>query len=311
VLYQSLRTLTRFACGAAMLMASLSSVLAQAPDMPMPNQGVAVGAQYDTTHVYVAPDKVDAFVTSFVTTFGGHASAQALMSVLPTPSSTEFQALFTPVGNLSVFAYQTPIPFPFGQERTGYLVTSLDQGVKAAEKAGADVIVEPFADPIGRDAVIQWPGGVKMQLYWHIIAPSYAKLETIPENRVYVSQDRVDEFVRDFVRFAHGKVVSDDKQADAGEIGQPGERFRRVQIESQFGNMLVLVADGHLPFPFGWELTGYQVDDLNGTLAKATAAGAQVLSKPYQTGNRTTAIIEFPGGYIAEVHTLTAATHLP
>src|SRR2546430_11947377 len=52
---------------------------------------------------------------------------------------------------------------------------------------GADVIVAPFNDPIGRDAIVQWPGGVNMQLYWHTTAPNYAKLQTVPENRVYVS----------------------------------------------------------------------------------------------------------------------------
>lgn len=78
----------------------------------------------------------------------------------------------TPVGMLSVFAYKTPVPFPFGQERTGYLVANMDDAIKAARAAGAGVIVEPFRDPIGMDSVIQWNGGVKMQLYWSFSAPS-------------------------------------------------------------------------------------------------------------------------------------------
>ena len=32
---------------------------------------VAVGPQYDSTHVYVAPEDLDRFVTSFLATFGG------------------------------------------------------------------------------------------------------------------------------------------------------------------------------------------------------------------------------------------------
>ena len=32
---------------------------------------------------------------------------------------------------------------------------------------------KPFDDPIGKDAIIQWPGGVNTQLYWHTTAPSY------------------------------------------------------------------------------------------------------------------------------------------
>ncbi len=265
---------------------------------------VAVGAQYDSTQVYVARSDLDAFVKSFVATFGGKPSTRSVTNVMPVPSSTEFQYLWTSVGTLSVFAFQTPIPFPFGQERTGYLVTDMDEAIKAARSAGAEVIVEPFKDPIGMDAVIQWPGGVKMQLYWHFMRPKYPPLETIPDNRVYVSRDQADNFVDDFVRFARGKVVEDDKHADAGEIGRAGAMYRRIRITSLFGNMQVLVTDGHLPYPFGHEVSGYQVQNLYATLEKAKAAGAKILSAPYTTDNRTAAIVEFPGGYIAEVHSL-------
>ncbi len=266
--------------------------------------GVAVGPQYDSTHVYVATGDLDAFITSFVAMFGGQPSKRSVTNVLPVPSSTEFQYLWTSAGTLSVFAFETPIPFPFGQERTGYLVTDINRAIKAARAAGAEVIVEPFKDPIGMDAVIQWPGGLKMQLYWHFTPPKYPPLETIPDNRVYVSRDQADTFVNDFVRFAHGKIVADDKQADAGEIGRPGETYRRVRITSLFGNMQVLVTDGHLPYPFGHEVTGSEVADLAATLEKAKPAGVKILSPPYTTDNRTTAIVEFPGGYIAEIHSI-------
>jgi predicted enzyme related to lactoylglutathione lyase len=268
---------------------------------------VAVGAQYDSTHVYVSPKDIDAFVTSFAAAFGGHASNKTVTNVLPVPSSTESQLVATPAGMLSVFAFETPVPFPFGQERTGYLVTDMNDAIKAARECGAEVIVEPFPDPIGRDAVIQWDGGVKMQLYWHFTAPSQPPLATIPENRIYVSADRVDVFVRNFNCFAHGRVVSDNKNADAGEIGRPGQTYRRISIESRFGKMKVLVTDGHLPFPFGHEVTGYEVSDLAATLTKAKAAGASVLSPPYTADDRASAILQFPGGYIAEVHALTLA----
>src|SRR5277367_2596748 len=66
--------------------------------------GVAVGAQYDSTHVYVAPGDLDAFVKSVNATFGGNASKLLLTNVLPVPSSAEFQFVWTPVGTLSVFA---------------------------------------------------------------------------------------------------------------------------------------------------------------------------------------------------------------
>jgi predicted enzyme related to lactoylglutathione lyase len=265
--------------------------------------GVAVGPQYDSAHVYVSSADLGAFATSFVATFGGEASKPSVTSVTPTPSTTEFQAISTPAGLLSVFAFETPVPYPFGEERTGYLVTDMDQAVKAARSAGAEVIVEPFQDPIGRDAVIQWPGGVKMQLYWHTTPPHSPPLETVPDNRVYLSLDRADEFVKDFVRFAHGKVIADDRNADAGEIGRAGETYRRIRITSLFGNMQVMVTDGHLPYPFGRETTGYQVQDLSATLEKAKAAGVKILFAPYSTGGRTSTVVQFPGGYIAEIHT--------
>lgn len=286
---------------AALLLAVATSTShAQTP----PAAVVAVGPQYDTTHVYVAPADLDAFVSSFVSTFGGKPSKRSVANVLPVPSSTQMQYLLTPAGALSIFAYQTPIPFPFGQERTGYLVTDMDQAIKAARAAGAEVIVEPFKDAIGIDAVLQWPGGLKMQLYWHFKASANPPLESIPENRVYISRDQADNFVAGFVRFAQGKVVSDDPQAAAAEIGRAGETYRRIEIASLFGNMLVLVTDGHLPYPFGYETTGYRVTDLSATLDKAKAAGVKILSAPYAAHDRTTAIVEFPGGYIAEIHSL-------
>jgi hypothetical protein len=163
------------------------------------------------------------------------------------------------VGIVSLFGYQTPIPYPFGMERTGYLVTDLDIAVAAARANGADVLVAPFPDRIGRDAVIQWPGGVAMQLYWHTTAPSYLPLQTVPENRVYVSPDSADTFVRGFLGFSHGTLVSDDAHAPGIEIGRPGDVYRRVRIESMFGKITVLVTDGHLPYPYGHETTGYEV----------------------------------------------------
>ncbi|MCK1419719.1 glyoxalase [Bradyrhizobium sp. 182] len=263
---------------------------------------VGVGAQYDTTHVYVAPEDVDKFVASFISTFGGQSTKQVVATVTPTPSSTTSQLLQTPVGTVSLFGFKTSIPYPFGAERTGYLVTDLDQAIDAARDAGADVLVAAFPDPIGRDAVIQWPGGVNMQLYWHTTKPSYAAFETIPENRVYVSPDRADAFTRSFLRFSHGKIVSDDQHAAGVEIGRAKDTFRRIRIESIFGKMTVFVTDGHLPYPYGRELTGYEVKDLQGTLIKAKASGATVLVEPYTSDGRLEAMVQFPGGYIAEIH---------
>src|ERR1700751_1160172 len=172
-------------------------------------QSVAVGAQYDTTHVYVSPQDFHRFVASLIATFGGTTTKQGVFTVTPTQSSTMSQLVLMPVGTVSVFGFKTPIPYPFGLERTGYLVTDLDEAVRAAKATGADVFVASFNDPIGRDAIIQWPGGVNTQIYWHTTTPSYTSLQTVPENRVYVSPDRADAFVRSFLAFSQGRVVSD------------------------------------------------------------------------------------------------------
>ena len=266
---------------------------------------VAVGPQYDTTHVYVAPQDFDKFVASLLATFGGATTKQGVFTVTPTPSLTMSQLVLTPVGTVSVFGFKTPVPHPFGVERTGYLVTDLDGSVKAAQADGADVLVSPFNDPIGRNAVIQWPGGVNMQLYWHTTPPSYPALKTIPENRVYVSPERADSFIRSFLDFSHGKVLSDDPHAPGLEIGRGSDTVRRIRITSQFGVLAVFVTDGHLPYPYGRELTGYEVANLGETLKKARAAGATVLVEPYSLGDRQAAMVQFPGGYIAEIHSIT------
>jgi hypothetical protein len=291
------------AAAAVLMSAADRAHSATAPASASP--AVAVGPQYDTTHVYVAPADVDDFAASFLATFGGQSTKQVVATVTPTPSSTTSQLLQTPVGTVSLFGFKTPIPFPFGAERTGFLVTDMDVAIKAARAAGADILVEPFPDPIGRDAVIQWPGGVNTQIYWHTTPPSYAPFQAVPENRVYVSPLRSASFVKSYLRFSHGKVVSDDAKAPGVEIGRPGDTYRRIRIESTFGKLTAFVTDGHLPYPYGREVTGYEVTNLNETLAKAKGAGVIVLVEPYRSEDRGSAMVLFPGGYIAEIHSLT------
>jgi hypothetical protein len=271
---------------------------------PQLTTNIAVGPQYDSTHVYVAPADLDAFVASFTGTFGGRAGKPIVSTVTPTASSTQFQYLMSPVGTISTFAYTTPIPYPFGFERTGYLVTDMNQAVAAARSAGASIIVEPFKDPIGMDAVVEWPGGVKMQLYWHFVPPSYEPLTFVPENRVYLSPDRIDNFTHAFIHFSRGKVVSDDWHANGAELGRPEQPYRRIRIESKFGKMQIMATDGHIPYPFGYDISGYEVSSLDETLAKARSHGATVLVEPIVLTDRRTAIVRFPGGFIAEIHSV-------
>ena len=293
-----IRTLSETAFTIVLIVATVSVTVGQQKATP----NIAVGPQYDTTHVYVAPEDFDRFVASVLATFGGATSKQVTTTVTPSPSSTLSQLILTPVGTISVFGYKTPVPYPFGVERTGYLITDMGEAVRAARSTGADVLVTPFDDPIGKDAIIQWPGGVNTQLYWHTTAPSYKPLETIPENRVYVSSDRADSFIRSFLSFSEGQIVSDESQAPGIEIGRPRDAYRRVRISSNFGKLTVLVTDGQLPYPYGREITGYEVTDLAGTLVKAKGAGATILVTPYQADQRQASFVQFPGGYIAEIH---------
>ncbi len=263
---------------------------------------VAVAPQYDSTHVYVAPEDFDRFTASLIATFGGSKSKQGVFQVTPTPSQTLSQLVLTPVGIFSVFGFKTPIPHPFGLERTGYLVSDIDAAVTSAREHGADVVVSIFPDAIGRDAIIRWPGGVYMQLYWHTVAPHYDALKTVPENRVYLSAVRADAFVKDFIAFSGGKIVSDDGHAPGIEIGRPKDQYRSVKLESDFGKVSVLVTDGHLPYPYGREVTGHEVDNLDEVLDRAKAAAVAILVPPYVSRGRKTAMVQFPGGFIAEIH---------
>ena len=290
----------RFAALAVTGLATVLSAPALAAD-----PAVGVGPQYDTTHIYVAPGDLDRLSAAFSATFGGQAGKPAVTRITPTPSSTRWQAVHTPVGSISVFGFTTGIPYPFGSERTGYLVKDMNAAISAAKAAGADVLVAPFPDLIGQDAIIQWPGGVNMQLYVHDTPPSSPALETVPENRIYISPERADTFLADFLKFSGGHVTSDAAKTPGAVIGRPGGTFREVRVSSDFGKLLVLVTDGHLPFPFGRETTGYEVEDLDATLAKATQSGAVVLVKPLVVDGRTSAIVQFPGGYIAEIHETT------
>lgn len=72
-------------------------------------------------------------------------------------------------------------------------------------------------------------------------------------------------------------------------------------MQSEFGKLTALVTDGHLPYPYGREITGYEVANLSDTLSKAKAAGVAVLVGSYKSEERNAAMVEFPRGYIAEI----------
>src|SRR4051812_3344692 len=107
------------AIAVAGLILSQAAIGQPAPGGSTVSLDYAVGAQYDSTHVYVAEADFDRFVTSFVATFGGTTSKRGTAQVTPTSSQTISQIALTPVGIVSVFGFKTPIPYPFGAERTG------------------------------------------------------------------------------------------------------------------------------------------------------------------------------------------------
>ena len=43
---------------------------------------------------------------------------------------------------------------------------------------------------------------------------------------------------------------------------------------------------------------------LAGTLAKGKAAGVSVLDGPFKSAGREAAMVQFPGGFIAEIHSI-------
>jgi hypothetical protein len=262
---------------------------------------IAVGPQYGTTHVYVAPEDMDRFAASFLATFGGKSSKQSVATITPTPSVANWQALTTPVGVVSLLGFKTPIPYPFGLERMAYLVTNMDAAVRAAKKVRCAVLVAPFPDAIGRDVIVQWPGGVNMQFYWHTAAPSFPELQTVPESRVYVAPERATDFIR-LRRFRPGQGRLRQRYGAWRGNRRPGDTYRRVRIESLFGKITVLVTNGHLPYPYAHEMTGYEAAAIAETLTKAKASGAAILIESHKADGREAAMVEFPGGYTAEIH---------
>jgi hypothetical protein len=88
------------------------------------------------------------------------------------------------------------------------------------------------------------------------------------------------------------------------KLASQGETRRQIRIESTLGKLVVFVTDGHLPYPYGRESTGYEVANLTETL-KVKAAGAGILVDPFTADQRTSSMVQFPGGYIAEIHSIT------
>ena len=94
------------------ILAVLAGIVLTVTDVPAASPSIAVGPQYNTTHVYVALEDFDRFSDALVATFGGTKSQTSMISVTPTPSKTMWQAVFTPVGTFSVFGFENSDPLP-------------------------------------------------------------------------------------------------------------------------------------------------------------------------------------------------------
>ncbi len=68
------------------LLAPFAAFASGATAQPTNRGAIAVGPEYDTTHVYVAPENLDALVNTFVATFGGSASKRSVGNVPPFPA---------------------------------------------------------------------------------------------------------------------------------------------------------------------------------------------------------------------------------
>lgn len=79
---------TRLFFGIVLLM-PFAAFVSDATAQPTNRGAIAVGPEYDMTHVYVAPESLDVLVNSFVATFGGSASKRSVGNVTPVSSSTE------------------------------------------------------------------------------------------------------------------------------------------------------------------------------------------------------------------------------
>lgn len=54
----------------------------------------------------------------------------------------------------------------------------------------------------------------------------------------------------------------------------------------------IALTDGHLPYPYGREITGYEVSDLGVTLKKARSLGVTVLVQHYTADERISAVVK-------------------
>ncbi|MFF2502389.1 hypothetical protein ACFVTY_03200 [Streptomyces sp. NPDC058067] len=54
-----------------------------------------------------------------------------------------------------------------------------------------------------------------------------------PVRHHYLTPDSAIAFLRSYLRFTGGRIVSDDRTADGGDLGLPGQTYRRIALSSR------------------------------------------------------------------------------
>ena len=263
---------------------------------------LAVGAQYDTAHVYVAPADLDRFSDSLIATFGGTKSQKAELTITPTPSKTNWQAVLHSGWHVLCVRFHDADPISV-RPRTNRL---------PRDRHGC-------SDPIGESQRSRRCRGTVQRSHWarchrsvagrHIYAAllAYDRAELREARQGPRKQGvRVTGSRRCVCPRFRGVLAREDR------LRRPERTRRRGGPTKGYlpprADQLHIREDRRAryrwtaPYPYGREISGYEVANLADTVSKAKATGATVLVDPYTADRRQAAIISFPGGYIAEIY---------
>jgi hypothetical protein len=267
---------------------------------------VGDGPQYALPHVFMFPDQLPVFIDKFLAVFGGTADPISDVNLAAVPATMQFTDLQTSVGAISAQAYKdNAAPFPMGQETIGFGVVDMDVAVQVAQAVGAKIL-RRWTVFGNQEAMLEWPGAVRIQFYAYAGAvPPIAINQSTSNTRYYLDPDAAAQFVGSFVA-ATGATVLSDAYYPSEEIGIAGSMFRRAQLSSTLGlvNVIALTRElrDKLRYPYSEIKTDFVVDDLAAVVAKAREADVDVLLRPeYSDPNKRRAVLRFPGEYVIEV----------
>ena len=150
---------------------------------------------------------------------------------------TMSQLVLTPAGSVSVFGFKTPMPYPFGRRTHGLSGDRSRRRRRAAQADGADVLVSSVQRsdrPGRRDPVARRREHAALLAHDAALVPA---LKTIPENRVYVSPERANDFSQLSRRFRTGKVGRTMRTRRVSRSGASPIPYRRDPDPSVFGTV--------------------------------------------------------------------------